>query len=155
VLVRYPSAGETEIPKFPHQDNVHNFFRLSRIRARWKNSKWEFLKGAMYSLLKRIQRVRSAAFCARDLFLLHDNAPAHKAASVCQFLNQKKTYNLLSALTLSRFISARSFSVEVESEVGNTPLCGCYWDPEALIFELKKVQKEEFSAAFRKLNDRP
>ena len=43
----------------------------------------------MDSLLKRIQRVRSAAFCARDLFLLHDNAPAHKAASVCQFLNQK------------------------------------------------------------------
>jgi hypothetical protein len=29
-------------------------------------------------------------FCSRDFFsLLHDDAPAHKAASVCQFLTQK------------------------------------------------------------------
>jgi histone-lysine N-methyltransferase SETMAR len=43
----------------------------------------------MDCLLKRIQRVRPAAFCSRDFFLLHDNAPTHKAASVCQFLTQK------------------------------------------------------------------
>jgi hypothetical protein len=42
----------------------------------------EFYKGVMDRLLKRIQRVRPAAFCSRDFFLLHDNAPAHKAASV-------------------------------------------------------------------------
>jgi len=42
----------------------------------------EFYKGVMARLLKRIQRVRPAAFCNRDFFLLHDNAPAHKAASV-------------------------------------------------------------------------
>jgi hypothetical protein len=45
----------------------------------------EFYKGVMDRLLKRIQRVRPAAFCSGDLFLLHDNAPAHKASSVCQF----------------------------------------------------------------------
>jgi len=45
----------------------------------------EFYKGVMDRLLKRIQRVRPAAFCSRDFSLLHDNAPAHKAASVCQF----------------------------------------------------------------------
>jgi hypothetical protein len=33
--------------------------------------------------------VRPAAFCARDFFLLHNNAPAHKAATVCQFLTPK------------------------------------------------------------------
>jgi len=44
----------------------------------------------MDRLLKRIQRVRPATFYSPDLFLLHDNVPAHKAASVCQFLTPKK-----------------------------------------------------------------
>jgi hypothetical protein len=54
----------------------------------------EFYKGVMDRLLKRIQRVHPAAFCSRDFFLLHDNAPAHKAASVCQFLIQKNVTKL-------------------------------------------------------------
>jgi len=49
----------------------------------------EFYIGVMDRLLKRIQPVRPAAFCSRDFFLLHDNAPAHKAASVCQFFTPK------------------------------------------------------------------
>jgi hypothetical protein len=40
----------------------------------------EFCKGVMDRLLKHIQLVRPAAFCSRDIFLLHDNALAHKAA---------------------------------------------------------------------------
>ena len=50
----------------------------------------------MDRLLKRIQRVRPAVFCSLDYFLLHDNAPAYKAASVCPFLKPKKCYNTLS-----------------------------------------------------------
>jgi hypothetical protein len=42
----------------------------------------EFYKGVMNRFLKRIQRVRPTAFCPRDFFLLHYNAPTHKAASV-------------------------------------------------------------------------
>jgi hypothetical protein len=34
--------------------------------------------------------IRQSAFCSRELFFLHDNTPAHQAASVCQFLTQKK-----------------------------------------------------------------
>jgi len=49
----------------------------------------EFYKGVMDRLLKRIQRVRPPAFCSRDSFLLHDNAPAHKAASGCKILIQE------------------------------------------------------------------
>ena len=49
----------------------------------------EFYSGVMDLLLKHIQQVHPAAFCSRDFFLLHDNTPAHKAASVCQFLTQK------------------------------------------------------------------
>jgi hypothetical protein len=72
----------------------------------------EFYKGVMDRPLNRIQRVRPAAFCCRDFFLLHDNAPAHKAASVCQFLPRKKYYvQLFITPKLSRFISARLFSV--------------------------------------------
>jgi hypothetical protein len=54
----------------------------------------EFCKGVMDCLLKCIQWVRPAAFCSRDFFLLHDNAPAHKAASVCQFLTPKNVTTL-------------------------------------------------------------
>ena len=46
-------------------------------------------KGVTDRLLKHIQRVHPAAFCSRDFFLLHDNVPTHKPASVCQFLTQK------------------------------------------------------------------
>jgi hypothetical protein len=48
----------------------------------------EFYKGVLDRLLKRIQRIRPAAFCSQEFFLFHDNAPAHKAASVYQFLTQ-------------------------------------------------------------------
>ena len=54
----------------------------------------EFYKAVMDRLLKRIQRVRPAAFCSRDFFLLHDTGPAHKAASVCQFLTQNNITTL-------------------------------------------------------------
>jgi hypothetical protein len=55
----------------------------------------EFYKGVMDRPLKRIQRVLPAAICFRYFFLLHDNAPAQKAASVCQFLIQKKKITTL------------------------------------------------------------
>jgi len=86
----------------------------------------EFYKGVMDRLLKRIQQVRPAAFCSQDFFLLHDNASAHRAPSVCQFLTPKKCYSPLSTPVLSKVISARLFSVpEVENEVERTPLGGC------------------------------
>ena len=87
-------------------------------------------------------------FCSRDFFLLHDNAPAHKAASVCQSLIQKKKkecYKLLSSPVLSRFISARLFSVpQVENEVKRNPICGCFCANVCIYasgayFELKKI----------------
>ena len=89
-----PSDEETEIPKVSHQDNVDNFFRLWKCSAKefiseGKTVNSEFYKGVMDRLLKHIQRVRPAAFCSWDFFLLHNNVPAHKAAGVCQFLTQK------------------------------------------------------------------
>jgi hypothetical protein len=65
--------------------------------------------------------------------------------------------NRLSPSVLSRFISASLFSVpQVENEVKRTPLCGCCWEPrtDEPTDELKKAQKEKFTAAFQKLYDR-
>jgi hypothetical protein len=42
----------------------------------------EFYKRVMHRLLKRIRRVRPAAFCSWDFFFLHNNAATHKTASV-------------------------------------------------------------------------
>jgi transposase len=104
----------------------------------------------MDRLLKRIQRVRPAAFCCRDFFLLHDNAPAHKAASVCQFLTQKNVTTLYHPLyspdlspteyfLFSRFrmkLKESHFTAVVEIQ-------------EAVTEELKKVQERNFRQLFR------
>jgi histone-lysine N-methyltransferase SETMAR len=39
-------------------------------------------------------RILKEDFYSRGFFLLHDNAPAHKAATVCQFLTQKNVTTL-------------------------------------------------------------
>jgi hypothetical protein len=116
----------------------------------------EFYKGVMDRLLKRIQRVRPAAFCSLDFFLLHGNAPVHKSASVCQFLTTpKKCYNPSSPPELSRLISATVFTVpQVEKKLKGLHSADVAEIQEAVSDELKKVQKEEFSAAFQKLYDR-
>jgi len=93
------SAEETEIPKVPHQNHVDNFFDSQgtvhkEFVPEGKTVNAEFYKGVMDRLLKLIQRVRQAAFCSRDFFLLHDNAPAYKAATACQFLTPKKVTTL-------------------------------------------------------------
>jgi hypothetical protein len=103
--------------------------------------------------LKRIKRVRPAASCSRDFFLLHDNAPAHKSASVRQFFYPKKCYNPSSPPVISRCISARLFSVpQVENELKGFQIADFAEIQEAVTDDLKKVHKEKFSAAFQKLH---
>ena len=92
----------------------------------------EFYDGITDRLLKLIQRIRPAAFCSPDFFLLHYTTPAHIAASVCKFLTQNNV-KPLSPPVLSRFISARLFSLpQVVNEVKRTQLCGCCLDPSRL-----------------------
>jgi len=54
----------------------------------------EFYEGVMDCFLKNIQLVCPAVFWSRDFFLLLDNVPAHKAASVHQFSTPKNVKNL-------------------------------------------------------------
>ena len=65
----------------------------------------QFYYGVMDRLLKRIQQVRQAAFCSPVFFLLHDNAPAHKAASICQFLTPKMLQPFITAPYSQFFLS--------------------------------------------------
>jgi len=96
--------------------------------------------------LKRIQRVRPAAFCSRDFFLLHVNAPAHKAASVCQFLTQK-FLNPLSP-PYSPDLSSPGYFLfpKLRRKLKGLQFADVAEIKEAVTDELKKVQKEEFSA---------
>jgi hypothetical protein len=85
--------------------------------------------------------------------LLHDNAPAYRAASVCQFFTQQKITTLCHPV-LSKFISARLFSVpQVENKVKRTPIFYVTKIQKAVTDELKRTQKEKISAAFQKLYD--
>ena len=93
-LVRHPQAEKTEIPKVSHQDHIYNFFNSQVVvhkefKPEGKTVNAEFYIAVTDRLLKRIQRVRPVAFCSRYFVLLHNNAPAHKAASFCKFLTRK------------------------------------------------------------------
>ena len=108
----------------------------------------------MDRLLNRIQRVLPVAFCSRDFFLLHDNAPAQKAA----FPNFWPPQNL------QPFITPRTLQIYLHQTIFCSPNWKCklkglhFADvaeiQEAVTDELKKVQTEEFSTAFQKLYDR-
>ena len=109
----------------------------------------------MDHLLKCIQRVHPAAICSWEFFLLHNNVPTDKSASVCQFLTPKNVTTLYHPPILSRFISTRLFSVlEVETEVKRTPLCECCWDPRTRNWWIKEGPKRGIFGSFSE-NVRP
>jgi hypothetical protein len=93
---------------FDYQGAVHKEFI-----PEGKTVSAEFYKAVIDRLLKRIQRVRPAAFCSGEFLLLsHDNAPAHKTASVCQFLTQKM---------LQHFITPRTFQIYLRQTIFFSP----------------------------------
>ena len=111
----------------------------------------------MDRLLKRIQRVRPAAVCCRDFFLLHDNTPTHKAASFCQFLTQKMLQPFINPPPpYSPDLSPPYYFLfpKLKMKLKGLNFSDVAEILEAVTDELKKVQKEEFLAAFQKLYDR-
>ena len=147
-----PLTEETEIRKILHQDHVDNFFQLSRhsaqrICSRGKTVNAEFYKGVTDHLLKWF----NSCVLPSRLFLLQDNAPTHKAASVCQFLTQKNFATLYHPPpVLSRFISTRLLSIpQVENEVKRTPLRRCCWNPRSHNWWIKEGIFGSFSETVR------
>jgi hypothetical protein len=104
----------------------------------------------MDHLLKRIQRVHPADFCSRDFFLLHDDAPAHKAASVCQFLTPKMLQTFITPYLADLSPPDYFLFPKLKMKLKGLHFADVSEIQEA---ELKKVQKEEFSAGFQKLYD--
>ena len=109
----------------------------------------------MDRLLKRIKRICPAAFCSRGFFLLHDNAPAHKTASVCQFLTRKNVTTLYHP-PYSADLSLPDYFLfpKLKMKLKGLHFADVAEIQEAAIDELKKIQKQEFSATFQKLYDR-
>jgi histone-lysine N-methyltransferase SETMAR len=86
--------------------------------------------------------------------LLQDNAPAHKAASVCQYLTQKYVTTFYHS-PYSPDLSPPEYFLFANLKM---KLKGLHFTDvaeiqQAVTDELKKVQQEEFSAAFQKLYD--
>jgi hypothetical protein len=86
--------------------------------------------------------------------LLHDNAPSHKAASVCQFFTPKNVTTLYHRapppppdLSLPDYFLFPKLKMRLK-ELHFVDVAEIQ---EAVTDELKKVQKEEFLAAFQKL----
>ena len=155
-----PSAEGTEIPKVPHQEYVDNIFDSQALVhkefvSEGKAANAELYKGVMDLFLKSIQRVRPAAFRSRFFFLLHDNAPAHKAASVCQFLTQKNVTIIYHPPLLPRLSPPNYFLFpKLKTKLKGLHFADVSEIQEAVTDEVKKAQKEEFSADFQKLYDR-
>jgi hypothetical protein len=77
--------------------------------AEGKTVNAKFYKGVIDRLPKRIHRVHPAEFCSRDFLLLHDNAPADKAASVCQFFDPQNVTTLYHPRTLQIYLRQTIF----------------------------------------------
>ena len=112
----------------------------------------EFYKGVMDCLLNLIQWVRPAVFCSRDFFLLHDNAPTHKATSVCQFFTQKNVTTLYHP-PYSPDLSLPDYFLfpKLKRKLKGLHFANVADIQEAVTDELKMAPKEEFLTAFQKL----
>jgi histone-lysine N-methyltransferase SETMAR len=105
------------------------------------------------NILKTV--VCRAVFCCRDFFLLHHNSPAHKTASVCQFLTPKNVTTLYHP-PYSPDLSPPDYFLfsKLKMKLKGLHFADVAEIQEAVNGELKKVQKEEFSAVLQKLYDR-
>ena len=114
----------------------------------------EFYKGVMDGLLKRIQQLRPAAFCSRDFFLLHCNVPAHTAAKCLPIFDPKNVKTFYHP-PYCPVLSPPDYFLfpELKMKLKGLHFADVAKIQKAVTDELKKVQNEEFSAAFQKLCD--
>jgi len=105
----------------------------------------------MDRLLQHILRVRPAAFCSRDVFLLHDNAPAHEATSVRQHLTHNKVTTLYHP-PHSPDLSPPDYFLfpKLKIKLKGLHFADVAEIQESVTDELKKVQKRNFWQLFRK-----
>ena len=115
----------------------------------------EYYKGVLDRLISRIRRVRPALYHSRDFFLLHDNAQAHSAAIIWQFLTQKQVATLHHPpyspdLSLSDYFLFPKVKLNLK---------GARFDTteeiqKAVTDQLNKIPSEDFSNAMKKVETR-
>jgi histone-lysine N-methyltransferase SETMAR len=110
----------------------------------------EFYKGVMNCFLKHIQRVCPVVFCSQDFFLLHDNVPAHKAASLPVLIPENVTTLYHPPYSPDLSLPDYFLFPKLEMKLKGLHFVDVAEIQEAITDELNKVQKEEFSAAFQK-----
>jgi hypothetical protein len=94
-----------------------------------------------------------AAFCFLDFFLLHNNAPTHKAGSVCQFFTQKNVITLYHPYSPGLSLPEYFLFPKLKMKLNGLHFVDVAEIQEVVTDDLKKVQIEEFSSAFQKLYD--
>jgi len=112
----------------------------------------EYYKGVLDHLISCIQRVHSALYRTRGFFLLHDNAPAHSAAKIRQFLTQKQVATL-NHPPYSPDLSPPNYFLFPKVKL---QLKGARFDTieeiqKAVTDQLNKIHAEDFSNAMKKL----
>ena len=112
----------------------------------------EFYKGVMGRLLKRVQRVRQAAFCSRDFFLVARQCARPQSCKFCQFLTPKNVTTIYYPPYTPDLSPPDYFLFpKLKMKLKGLHFADVAEIQEAVTDELKKAQKEEFSAAFQKL----
>jgi hypothetical protein len=89
-------------------------------------------------------------FCSPDFFLLHDNVPAHKAASVCKFLIQKMLQPFITTSYFPDLYPPGYFLFpKLKMKLKGLHFVDVAEIQEAVTDELKKIQKRNFRQVFR------
>jgi len=115
----------------------------------------EFYKNVLDRLCKRIARVRPALWKDRSFFLLHDNAPAHTAAIVTQFL-ARKMVPVLNHPPYSPDLSPPDYFLfpKLKMELKGHHFATVETIQKSVTQKFKNIPEAEFSRAIEKLRDR-
>jgi len=120
----------------------------------------EYYKGVLDRQISRIRRVRPALYRTCDFFLVHDNAPAHSAAKIRQFLTQKQVATLNHPPILARFVSLSPpppdyfLFLKVKLQLKGARFDTIEEIQKAVTDQLNKIPSEDFSNAMKKLETR-
>jgi hypothetical protein len=86
--------------------------------------------------------------------MLHNNAPAHKATTVCQFITPKNFAILYNPPYCPHVSPPDYFQFpQVENKVKRAPMCMCCWDPIGNNQWITESAKRGILAAFQKQYD--
>jgi hypothetical protein len=90
-------------------------------------------------------------FCSRYLFLLHDNAPAHETASVCQLLTPKNVTTLFHSPYFPDLSPPDYFLFpNLKMKLQGLHFADVAEVQEAVTDELRRFKKRNFQELFRK-----